>query len=261
MLATVFSQGIRANALNNSTLVSQKEDDIQSTPIETSIDSRLDSKETMLLDSTVVALRAQLKLMKRYDDRLLATVYWALGAVGTIFIIIIGLGWYTNFRIYKRDIAAIRAEFESLIKKETSEIRQNLNEYLSKEVEKATARVKELSKGDLNQLQQGLESEVNRLRSEFRWLEIKMTHNEVVDWEKQGVFSNALRALADIIPMAVGTRHEWYVEDVVLADIQRILSQWDKKDPDVIVKLTENIDKLPEKYATVVRIIKTMCES
>lgn len=57
-----------------------------------------------------IALKAQVELMRHYDQRLLNTVYWALGGMGAVVLLVVGLGWYTNFRLYKRDVEDLKKD-------------------------------------------------------------------------------------------------------------------------------------------------------
>lgn len=57
---------------------------------------------------------------------MLATVYWSLGAILLVVSIIVGFGWFTNFKIYQRDLEMLRAENKDFITRTTREIRQQL---------------------------------------------------------------------------------------------------------------------------------------
>ncbi len=63
----------------------------------------------------VALLQSELATVRSYDDKLLATVHWALGIVVTVVLVMAGFGWYANFRSYDRDKLAMRTEFESEI--------------------------------------------------------------------------------------------------------------------------------------------------
>jgi hypothetical protein len=67
-------------------------------------------------------LRAQLETMREYDQRLLATVYWALGGLFVIIGIVGGLNWFFTFRLYERDRDSLRHELTM----ELQRVRQEL---------------------------------------------------------------------------------------------------------------------------------------
>jgi len=56
-------------------------------------------------------LNAQLELMRQYDQRIIATVYWSLGSFITMIVVLVGFSWFTNFKVYERDRDALREGF------------------------------------------------------------------------------------------------------------------------------------------------------
>lgn len=70
-------------------------------------------------DSVLIALSAQVAEMRRSEDRLLTTILTALAAVVAIAL----LGWWSNQRIYRRDIDALRDSHLAAISEATKELR------------------------------------------------------------------------------------------------------------------------------------------
>ncbi len=56
----------------------------------------------------VAVLRAQLATMRDHNDQLLATVFWALGTVAGLAVLLVGYNWFTQSRAYERDQVALR---------------------------------------------------------------------------------------------------------------------------------------------------------
>jgi hypothetical protein len=77
-------------------------------------------------DSEVAALRAQIELMRQYDQRLVETVYWGLGTVITVAIALVGFGAFANFRLYDRDRAALQQELATALQREKDALAQEL---------------------------------------------------------------------------------------------------------------------------------------
>src|SRR5437773_302723 len=61
-------------------------------------------------DSVLVALRAQISIMERSEDRLLSTVLWSLGAIAGLGLLLLGFSWFLNFKVYERDKSLMRDE-------------------------------------------------------------------------------------------------------------------------------------------------------
>src|SRR6266849_9833581 len=74
---------------------------IQGSPPRADVPSPTEVKQTQAGSQSpneeVQALRAQLEVMRRYDDRILSTVYWSLGTVVLLAVLLYGFSWYTNF--------------------------------------------------------------------------------------------------------------------------------------------------------------------
>ena len=67
-------------------------------------------------------LEAQLKVMREYDARLLHTVYWSLTTVATLTLVLVGFGWFVNFRVYERDKASLLHELNVLVRENLARI-------------------------------------------------------------------------------------------------------------------------------------------
>ena len=61
----------------------------------------------------VELLKAQLEVTRNYHSSLLDTVYWALGTVVVMVTLLVGFGWFANFRVYERDKDVLRRELEA----------------------------------------------------------------------------------------------------------------------------------------------------
>jgi hypothetical protein len=76
--------------------------------------------ETQTSDPKVQALQAEVQVMKEFTQHILATVYFALGAVIVVLIAMIGFGWYQNFRVFERDKEVLRHSLVGMLKEETA---------------------------------------------------------------------------------------------------------------------------------------------
>jgi preprotein translocase subunit SecG len=90
---------------------------------------QIQSKESPELIATrdqVRQLQTQVQVMKEYHSSLLDTVYWALGGVFLVVSIILGFGWFANFRIYERDKQFLREELDAQLKVQNAELSGNV---------------------------------------------------------------------------------------------------------------------------------------
>lgn len=139
-------------------------------------------------NETAAALRAQLVTAREYEDQLLKTVHWTLGAVVSVAFLIGGFSWYTNTKVYERDKDSLRQHAETLIQGHANTIqeqfRRNSAETLASEVKLRADLMDEVSRrfasinGELESLVErsiehtrtetvAVHAQLNRLRCEL----------------------------------------------------------------------------------------------
>lgn len=189
----------------------------------------------------VAVLQAQLDVMRGYQESLLTTVQWAVGTTFGIVLLVVGLGWYTNFRIYKRDVEDIERDSKKFIESQKSDMLESLRSEITSRV---TSEIR------------GLRSTIDDLVYEFR----KM---ESATYEKQGYVSLAIRNQTEILAIALRTR-DWDIPEV-LDEIRRLVGL--KKavlSASIVTDVHEAFSKLPEKYSkeadAILKLIENMRE-
>ena len=80
------------------------------------------------VDLEVIELRAQLEQMRRTDDQLLETIYWSLGGLVTVSVILVGYSWFSSTRTHERDREALKQELRSLVREDISVAERKLRE-------------------------------------------------------------------------------------------------------------------------------------
>jgi hypothetical protein len=65
----------------------------------------------------VLLLQAQLDAERSFQSSVLDTVYWALGGVFFLVGLLLGIGWFANFKVYERDKEALKSTLEGLASK------------------------------------------------------------------------------------------------------------------------------------------------
>lgn len=105
-------------------------------------------------------LKGELKAIREYHGSLLDTVYWTLGIVFGLVLVIIGSSWYTNFRLYEADKARLLEEVDRKIAEANSRTARDLQGLSSNLSDKAVR--------DLLALDNRLSTEIERLRSDIK---------------------------------------------------------------------------------------------
>ncbi|WP_313442759.1 hypothetical protein [Stenotrophomonas sp.] len=124
----------------------------------------------------VALLRAQLQYSKDFQDSLLSTVYWALGGTFVLVGLLLGFGWFANFKVYERDKIAMKTELEALIIAKITDL--NISSVVSEEVKLASARGEAATMASMTQISNALEAISEKVfRIELARLKLKMESN------------------------------------------------------------------------------------
>jgi len=95
-------------------------------------------------------LRNQNEIIKEYHSSLLSTVYWSASALITVAVLLVGFGWWSNFRMHEKDrerlkqeILATVVELESKVDVKLSESRTDYLKSLDSRFESFWERISE----------------------------------------------------------------------------------------------------------------------
>lgn len=65
--------------------------------------------------------------MKEYHSSLLDTVYWALGTVATVTTLLVGFGWFANFKFHEAEKQRLKEDLEIRLKEATATLDARLS--------------------------------------------------------------------------------------------------------------------------------------
>ncbi|MES2462056.1 MAG: hypothetical protein V4671_15840 [Armatimonadota bacterium] len=241
-------------------------------------------------DTEVAVLRAQLQTMKDYDGRLLGTVYWSLAGMFSVIFVVLGAGYFINFRSYERDREAIKdsilnevraelvaqhatekaeidlfhANAEKMIDTGLSEIPAKLEESSKKAVagveessKKAVAGVEQSSKkavADIERKIEVMQSDVNDMK--FDLLKI-----EAVRWRETGVFNNALRTECETIQFLKQVKRDYWLGqrvENIKSDLNRLIKDKARLSTGVSGNIMEALNGMPAELSIEVEIVKQL---
>jgi hypothetical protein len=174
---------------------------------------------TQVQDLEIIALRAQLDLMQRYDQRLLETVYWSLGVVVTALAVIVGLGFYTNFRLYERDKVAMLQE----LRQELQSLAEANRSQLSNELQAGVKSLPDTVKQDVTAGLRPVKSDIASISRKLHNLEMARYELAIQIAKISGKDPNILSSYAELISLASDSEvfSEMYVHNL-LDDLQLI---------------------------------------
>jgi regulator of replication initiation timing len=224
---------------------------------------------------TSATLRAQLAIMKDFDQRLVATVYWALSAIAALTLILVGFSWLLNFRIYDRDKAALTQELRSLLTQESAAQQARIAEQFADLQQEMTKDLRERERLLGKAVESAAENAVQPVRLELEKLSQRFTQAsrelsgversvkqiEAREWETRGVWMNALRSYTKVLAASISENVEWQVA-ADLEKIRKTLEQmisanasWFASDVAALVAL---LDSIPPQHTIGVKAVKEL---
>lgn len=209
-------------------------------------------------------LRAQLEAVESYQDRLLATVYWALGTLATIATLLVGFGWFANFRIYERDKDALANLIESSLTQESKALERLVNE----KEEHMHSALKGLVNEKLDAAVEPISYRVRNLeidlKRDFAMISAEVLEIERQRWIKEEVFTNALRVSRKLLENASLTQSDWRVGrvlDMIQEDLRSIMRKGRSTlvpDAEDVGRLIAVLEGVNHEHAVVVDSIKSL---
>lgn len=215
------------------------------------------------LDSLLIVVQAQNELMHAYHDRILSTVYWSLGGLGVIAGVLLGYGWYANFRIYERDKAALRQELRANLQVDLSGVRETFFAALEDYRTVSDARYVEHQKQTMEvghraaeSVRDSLRMDISIIRESVDELSFSLLEIEANTWRAKDVLSNELLTLVKMVRMAVRKSEDWRVSST-LDRIRQTFRDGVAPDAELSAELVEVLNTLPERFAAEVENLKT----
>jgi hypothetical protein len=220
-------------------------------------------------DPEVIALRAQLDLMRDTDSRMLATVYWALSFVGALAVLLVGYNWFTNKWQYERDKTTLFNELRSLLNKELND---RVSEVEARYTTLFTMRFEQFDKlfdMKLESSEGSVKRELRQVKKKLIGMECEQAQKEALDYEDQYFYHDAVDCYEFIL---ISVNYEIqdspdnvsYCSDNIsaaLEGIQRILKAGFKPQEEHIDLWRTHMKRLPEKCSLEIEFIEDLIRS
>lgn len=172
----------------------------------------------------VAVLKAQLESTLRFQEQILNTVWWALGALATTAALLVGYNWFTNYRGIERERVALRRELANDIK--------NLETLLLGKIDQkqkdAEKQLEEIAEDRVKRMEGKLQGQLNNHATAINELKRKTRESERQSWLSQGAFRNALQCSIDILELASEDGFHLYISDA-LGKVSNDVSALEKK--------------------------------
>lgn len=190
--------------------------------------SQTDSNQSKTDAERIATLETKLNSAENYNSQILDAVYWSLGVSVAIVLLVIGLGWYTNFKIYQNDLNKIRNEIRSEM---------------------------------VSAARSAGESAVQSSLRDVKKLQLEMIKLEAKNYENKNYIGNAILSLSKAIRIGIELDERLYVPDL-LEEMLRILRNNEYVSHSAgNSAVNEALNAVPSSYSTEVDIIRGLIRS
>jgi DNA anti-recombination protein RmuC len=214
------------------------------------------------------ALTRALELTGQLDQRLLTTVYWCLGTVVAVLVVLVGYNWFVNFRTNQRESALLREEIAATLAASKNELGAKIQADAEAFEQNISQKVRDAQQEVRAELQGFVRRELASFKSALAELQLIALANETDDWLRQGVHLNALRShmayLRQVKELGAGWKVEQGLDKLeeilkgfkksnspkpdagVLRAITAFLKEIEAENPIVVASLQERLKEVRE---------------
>lgn len=236
------------------------------------VDNALLQKNLEAANLQIEVLKAQVEVMKSYQDKFLSTVYWSLGTVAALVVFLAGINWFTNNRNLEKE-AQLQKE---TIQNELISIRNKLNEKVDEALLESKAASNETIKLLENDLKTSIleKSEnlgksinaalINNLRPiirDLRELKRRSIESDYEDYLNRKIYENAIRKTCELLDLTINDYDFQSNTSNALTKIETTLklAQQDRRlsglSPETIAMLVNSLKPFEEKHNIVIKRI------
>jgi len=196
-------------------------------------------------------MQNQLNAINAFNDRILSTVYWALGCLGGFTLLLIGFNWFTSYRMVDRDKKALSQELSLAIQNQISSLRSEMTSALE-------SRSTQLVSSEIAKALQIVTQTISGLESQVRELRFTRFKHDQRYWETKDIPGNVFSSVLRRLELAAATNDEYEIGDCLATILKLLLgarkvSLFSYEKPQLVATL----DKLPSKFLPDVEAIKT----
>ena len=154
-------------------------DDVTPTPT-------LSPTATLVVESNTetALLKQEVELLEKYNQQLLNTIYWSMGAVFTLALFVVGAGWYVNFRLYDKDKIELQRSLETSLGERFEKEETALRERFEKEKET----IQNVAQKTGEAAAAKLRSQFDELKWDLEYIQYKMLQEQAKSWRIKEVY-------------------------------------------------------------------------
>lgn len=224
--------------------------------------------------------KAELDVTRKFQEQLLATVFWSLGTLAAVAVLLVGYSWWNNSRNYDRDKIAFEREIRTLLAEVAAKLSDeqrtaiqttldSLDKKLSERAREAEAKLSSSTTATIEASGKQIAAQVTQIkaslasvRTELDKLHLTAHLQEHLKTRAGGNYRNALQYSVTALEMAlkIGDQYEvGNVLDLVSEDVTTILGGKDLPiDNFLIGQLVQVLDSIKGPHAHAAAAIKSL---
>lgn len=83
-------------------------------------------QELSAAKTQIKLLENQIQLQREFQSAILDTVYWSLGGVFVAVGLLLGFGWFANFKVYDRDKQALQSDIDTRLRTSATDLSNDI---------------------------------------------------------------------------------------------------------------------------------------
>lgn len=177
----------------------------------------------------------QLATMKEYHSSLLDTVYWALSTVATVAALLVGFGWFANFKFHESEKQRLKDELDGRIKEALASVDTRLSANEVQVINTVDSRLDshftrvardiDISRAEAVGMSDRISTTLDQLKSQLTALDQAKNRSQIADseleaalrqvewlvWELKGIPTNTLITQSQGLAAAIEANNKLYI--------------------------------------------------
>jgi len=210
------------------------------------VEAKAESTDTR--HEEIVVLKAQVETMREFIHHILATVYWSLASVVVIAVVLVGFGWFTNYKLHERELTSLRQELMNSLESRVNAFSSDFTKKSQLSIEQLTAQSVNAATRKIEQSISSVRRELESCRQSISQLRIESLNAEARYWELKNIPANVFFANLRMLKLAIGTKSDTEIGSA-LESMRHVLEGGTSLYHVHIPMVVELMNSLPDKYS------------
>lgn len=225
------------------------------------VDNALLKKNLEAANLQIEVLKAQVEVMKSYQDKFLSTVYWSLGTVAALVVFLAGFNWFTNNRNAEKESALHKEMITTELNTIQNDLKKLISESLLDNQKSQSAHLANLKENLRQLINRDFEKKLHSINRDVITLKRKSIQESYSKAFEKKVYSNAIRATCELLDLSLNDYDFQSNTSDALSMIETTLKKVKEEgkiatiEPNVIAQLTTSLTPFEDKHIIVVKRI------